>query len=308
LSLLAHGVGPGDEVITTPFSFIASANVIRYVGATPVFADIDPETFNLDPEQVEAKITPRTKAVIPVDLYGHPADMDQFSDLCNRHNLILIEDACQAHGAEINGRKTGSFGTGCFSFYPTKNMTSAEGGMITTGDAAVADRARMLRNHGMRERYVHESLGYNFRMTDIHAAIGLAQLGKLERFNETRIANAASLTERLQDFIACPAVRPDARHVFHQFTIRVPNDRDGFRERLLTKGVDSAIHYPGPIHHQDPYRSSGYGDESYPIAEAACQQVLSLPVYPGLSPGDLETVALMVSQTALEVKLETTGN
>ena len=180
--------------------------------------------------------------------------------------------------------------------------------MITTGDAAVADQARVLRNHGMRERYVHESLGYNFRMTDIHAAIGLAQLGKLERFNETRIANAASLTERLQDFVACPVVRPDARHVFHQFTIRVPNDRDGFRERLLAKGVDSAIHYPGPIHQQAPYRSSGYGDESYPVAEAACRQVLSLPVYPGLSPEDLETVALMVSQTASEVKLETAGD
>jgi perosamine synthetase len=304
LSLLAHGIGPGDEVITTPFSFVASANVIQFVGATPIFADIDFETFNLDPDQVEAKITPRTKAVIPVDLYGNPADLTRFSELCRKHNLILIEDACQAHGAEIGGRRAGSFGTGCFSFYPTKNMTSAEGGMVTTDNSDIADRVRVLRNHGMRERYKHESMGYNFRMTDVHAAIGLAQLGKLERFNEARIANAASLTERVQDFVACPTIRPGAKHVFHQYTVRVLNDRDGFREKLLAKGVDSAVHYPSPIHHQEPYRESGYGNESYPVAEAASQQVLSLPVYPGLTPEDLSTVALMVCQTVAETQAE----
>ena len=205
LALLAHGIGPGDEVITTPFSFVATANVIRFVGADPVFADIEPNTFNLDPEQVEHKITSRTKAIMPVHLYGHPADMARFSDICRRYNLELIEDACQAHGAEFEERKTGSFGTGCFSFYPTKNMTSAEGGMVTTDDLELADRMRVLRNHGMRERYSHEVLGYNFRMTDLHAAVGLAQLGKLERFNAARISNAGFLTKRLGDLLACPA-------------------------------------------------------------------------------------------------------
>jgi perosamine synthetase len=197
LALLAHGIGPGDEVITSPFTFISSANTILFTGARPVFVDIDPTTFNLDPALAEAAITPATRAIMPVHLFGLPVDMDAILALAGRHNLAIIEDACQAHGAEYRGKRVGSFGTGCFSFYPTKNMTTAEGGMVTTGDAAVADMCRTLRQHGMRHRYYHDRLGYNYRMTDVHAAIGLAQLGKLERFNGARMANADYLTEHL---------------------------------------------------------------------------------------------------------------
>ncbi|MDY7042585.1 MAG: DegT/DnrJ/EryC1/StrS family aminotransferase, partial [Chloroflexota bacterium] len=196
VALLAHGIGPGDEVITTPFTFIASANSVLYVGAKPVFVDIDPTTFNLDPAKIEAAITPRTKAILPVHLFGLPCEMPAISVLAKEHGLAVIEDACQAHGADIKGRRAGSFGTGCFSFYPTKNITTAEGGMITTDADDIAEHARLIRSHGMRRRYYHESLGYNFRMTDIHAAIGLAQLPKLESFNERRIANARYLSAR----------------------------------------------------------------------------------------------------------------
>ena len=196
LALLAHNIGPGDEVITSPFSFIATANSIRYTGAESVFADID-SYYNLSPTLTEAAITPRTKVIMPVHLYGQPADMDKFMDIAKRHNLIIIEDACQAHGAEFKGKKVGSFGTGCFSFYPTKNITSGEGGMVTTNDPDIADRVRLLRNHGMRQRYYHETMGFNFRMTDIHAAIGLAQLKKLDMFNDMRISNAHYLTAHM---------------------------------------------------------------------------------------------------------------
>jgi dTDP-4-amino-4,6-dideoxygalactose transaminase len=292
LALLAHGIGPGDEVITSPFSFIATANAIHYVGAKPVFADIEFDTFNLDPAQVAKRITPRTRAVMPVHLFGHPADMDKFMDIARRHHLVLIEDACQAHGAEYRGRRAGSFGTGCFSFYPTKNITSGEGGMVTTDDATIADRVQLLRNHGMRQRYYHEIVGYNYRMTDIHAAIGLAQLGKLERFNRARIANAYFLTSRLPEGVVLPKVRPEARHVFHQYTVRVPRGRDRLMERLIASGVGAVVYYPLAIHRQKPYQAG----ESYPVSEAACEQVLSLPVHPGLSPADLETIVAEVNK------------
>ena len=294
LALQAHGIGPGDEVITSPFSFIATANAIRYVGAEPVFADIEYDTFNLDPEQVESKITSRTRAVMPVHLFGHPADMDRFVDIARRHRLVLIEDACQAHGAEYRGRRVGSFGTACFSFYPTKNITSGEGGMVTTDDFAIADHVQLLRNHGMRQRYHHEIVGYNYRMTDIHAAIGLAQLGKLERFNQIRIANAAFLTERLPQGLVLPKVRPEVRHVFHQYTVRVPRGRDSVMEKLWAAGVGAAVYYPLAIHQQKPYQEKS--GESYPVSEAACEQVLSLPVHPCLSPADLETVVSKVRE------------
>lgn len=300
LALLAHGIGPGDQVITSPFSFVATANAILYAGARPVFADIEFGTFNLDPEQAERRITPRTKAIMPVHLFGHPADMTRFVDIAQQYNLVLIEDACQAHGAEFQGRKVGTFGTGCFSFYPTKNMTSAEGGMVTTNDPAIADRVRLLRNHGMRQRYYHETPGYNFRMTDVHAAIGLAQLDKLEQFNQARIANASYLTAHLRDVVICPTVRPGVRHVFHQYTIRVPHGRDTLQEKLRDAGVDSAVYYPVPIHQQRPYQELRYSQESYPVTEAACQQVLSLPVHPQLSQADLDTVVAEVRRLCQE--------
>lgn len=287
-ALLAHGIGPGDEVITTPFSFVATANAILFVGARPVFVDIEPETFNIDPQRIEAAITPRTKALLPVHLYGHPADIPALQELAQRHGLAIIEDAAQAHGAAYNGQQVGTWGTGCFSFYPTKNMTTAEGGIITTNDDAVAERARMIRSHGQRSRYEHHMLGYNFRMTDIHAAIGLVQMQHLEKWNAQRIENARYLSEHLEGVVT-PTVRPDYRHVFHQYTVRVRPDRDAFAGWLRERGIGTGIHYPRPIHRQPFYQELGY-DGNLPVSEAASQEVLSLPVHPGLSQEDLETI------------------
>ncbi|MDQ2808298.1 MAG: DegT/DnrJ/EryC1/StrS family aminotransferase [Chloroflexota bacterium] len=297
VALMANGVGPGDEVITVPFTFIASANTVLYCGATPVFVDIDPVSFNMDPALLEAAITPRTKAIQPVHLYGNPADMAPIMAIAERHGLRIIEDACQAHGAAIGARKVGTFGSGCFSFYPTKNITTAEGGMITTDDDTVADQARMLRAHGMRRRYYHEMLGYNFRMTDVHAAIGMAQLPKLERFTEQRIANAAYLSAHLPgDKVQVPTVQPGTTHVFHQYTVRVlpPYDRDTMRRQLEAAGVGSEVYYPVPIHEQEVYHKLGYTDLHFPVSEEAARQVLSLPVHPALTQADLETIVAAV--------------
>jgi dTDP-4-amino-4,6-dideoxygalactose transaminase len=297
VALLAHEIGPGDEVITVPFTFIASANSILYTGAKPIFVDIDPDSFNIDVDQIEAAITSRTRAIMPVDLYGNPAAMSRIQEIAARHGLAIIEDAAQAHGAEENGKRMGSWGTGCFSFYPTKNITTGEGGMVTTSDDCIADRARLLRAHGMRVRYYHEMLGYNFRMTNIHAAIGLAQLPKLETFNERRISNAAYLSEHLpKDKVKAPTVRPGTRHVFHQYTVRVlpPLDRDKVREQLAARGVGTEIYYPVPVHRQQLYLDLGYGDQSFPESERAAKDVLSLPVHPGLSQEDLETIVAAV--------------
>jgi dTDP-4-amino-4,6-dideoxygalactose transaminase len=290
LALLAHGIGAGDEVITTPFSFAATANTIKLVGATPVFVDIEPDTCNIDPAAVEAAITPRTKAIMPVHLYGNPADLGHLVPLCQKHGLILIEDACQAHAAAVDGKPVGGFGTGCFSFYPTKNVTTGEGGVVTTNDPAVADQVRLWRSHGQRERYQHVALGYNYRMTDIQAAIGVVQLKKLERFTKQRIANAAILTERLAGHVRTPVVRPGHRHVYHQYTIQVDGDRDGFIQALRERGVGSAVHYPIPIHKQPYYQEQGF-DMALPVSEAAARRVISLPVHPALSDDDLATVA-----------------
>ncbi len=290
VALLAHGIGPGDEVITTPFTFIASANSILYVGARPVFVDIDPATFNICPDLLESAITPRTKAIMPVHLFGLPADMDPILEVAERYGLMVIEDACQSHGAEYRGKRVGSFGTGCFSFYPTKNITTAEGGMITTNEEQIAEKCRVIRQHGMRRRYYHDELGFNFRMSDVHAAIGLAQLRKLEQFNEMRIANARYLSEHLRGVVV-PVVPEGRRHVFHQYTIRVPDGRrdavlDGLRER----GIGTAVYYPVPVHQQQFYRDMGY-NLVLPEAERAAREVLSLPVHPGLSRADLEKIA-----------------
>ena len=258
LALIAHEIGYGDEVITTPFSFAATANVILLVGATPVFVDIDPETFNIDPACIESAITPRTKAIIPVHLYGNPCDMERLETIATAHHLALIEDACQAHGAGIHGKPVGSFGTGCFSFYPTKNMTTGEGGMVTTANPIIAERVRLLRSHGQKERYRHIALGFNQRMTDLQAAIGLVQLNKLEQFTEKRIANAAYLTEHLGSSVQTPITQAGYRHVFHLYTIRVPagHDRDAWVAHLKERGIGTSIHYPCTIHQQPFYRES----------------------------------------------------
>src|SRR5436190_11927399 len=293
LAVLAHELGPGDEVITVPFTFIASANSIVYQGAKPVFVDIDPVSYNINVDQIEAAITPRTRAIMPVHLFGNPAEIARIMEIAEKHGLMVIEDAAQAHGAEENGKRAGSWGTGCFSFYPTKNITTGEGGIITTNDDGIADRAMLVRSHGMRVRYYHESLGFNFRMTNIHAAIGVAQMPKLDEFNRRRIANATYLSEHLpSDVVQVPTVRPGTRHVFHQYTVRVlpPLDRDTVREKLAIAGVGTEVYYPVPVHKQQLYMGMGYGTQSFPEAEKASKQVLSLPVHPALSQQDLETI------------------
>lgn len=295
-ALLAHGIGKGDEVITSPFSFVATANSVLFTGATPVFADIEPEAFILDPGLVAEKITPRTKAIMPVHLYGHPADMDAMRDLAEDKHLLLIEDACQSHGATFRGKKVGSFGTGAFSFYPTKNMTTSEGGMLTTNSREVAEKARMVRAHGSAQRYLHEMLGFNLRMTDICAAIGLVQLQKLDGYTAKRQQNAGKLTKGLQgtENIVCPTVKEGCSHVFHQYTIRTEK-RDELAAYLNSKGIGTGIHYPIPIHRQPYYQELGYTD-SMPISEKASREVLSLPVHPQLAEGDLDLIISTIKE------------
>ena len=296
IAMLAHGLSNGDEVITSAFTFIASANSVLYAGAKPIFVDIDPQTFNLDVSQIEAAITPRTKAILPVHLYGLACDMDPIMSLAEKHGLAVIEDACQSHGAIYKGKKVGSFGTGTFSLYPTKNMTSGEGGMLTTNDPVIDEKCRVIRQHGMRVRYYHDELGYNFRMTDVHAAIGLAQLNKLEKFNTQRQANAKFMSENLKGVVT-PYIPDEQTHVFHQYTIRVPDGkRDALRTHLQENGVGSEVYYPVPIHQQTFYVNElGYKD-SLPETEKAAQEVLSLPVHAGLSSSDLETIVSAVNE------------
>jgi len=300
IALLANEIGNEDEVITSPLTFIATANSIIYTWANPVFADIDEGSFNIDPSSIEKKITSKTKAIMPVHLYGQPCDMDSIMKLAEKHGLRIIEDACQAHGAEYRGIKVGSFGTGCFSFYPTKNMTTGEGGMITTNDDIIADKARKIRNHGQNKRYVHELLGYNYRMTDIAAAIGICQLKKLEQFNRRRIYNATILTNGLRgiDGLILPQIKPNAKHVFHQFTIRIKEDfsmpRDTLKERLYASNIASGIYYPLPIYKQPIYKKLGYKDY-LPNTEIAVGEVLSLPVHPSLSNDDLNYIIKTLS-------------
>lgn len=297
-ALLAHNIGFGDEVITTPFTFIASANSILYTGAKPVFIDIDPSTFNIDPQKIEAGITPRTRAIMPVHLFGLSCDMKPIKEIAQRYDLAIIEDACQSHGATYFGIKVGSFGCGAFSLYPTKNITSAEGGMITTNDAQIAEECRTIRQHGMSVRYHHQQLGYNYRMSDVHAAIGYEQLKKLERFNQARQENASYLNQHLQGVIT-PFVPEGYQHVFHQYTIRVPGgQRDALRDFLRESGIVSGIYYPIPIHKQ-PYYVHEFGEAlTLPEAEKAAREVLSLPIHPGLSKEDLAKIVATVNQFA----------
>jgi dTDP-4-amino-4,6-dideoxygalactose transaminase len=299
LALLAAGVGAGDEVITVPFSFIASATSILFAGARPVFVDVDEADFTMAVDRVEAAVTPRTRALMPVSLYGQPADLPALAELAERRGLTLVEDAAQAHGAAVGGRPSGSWGIGAFSFYPTKNMTTGEGGMITTADGEIADRARLMREHGMRVRYRHEIVGYNFRMTDIHAAIGIIQLARLAANNARRRAIAARYDADLSGVIT-PRVRPGATHVYHQYTIRVQR-RDEFVERLRERGIGSAVYYPIPIHRQAPFVALGYGEERYTVAERLATEVLSIPVHPALSDDEVTTVIEAVNTTAAEL-------
>lgn len=297
LALLAHGVGPGDDVITSPFTFIASVNSIIYTGARPVFVDIREDTFNIDPQRIEDAISPRTRAIMPIHLYGYPCDMDPIMDIARRHGLTIIEDAAQAVGAEYDGRRVGSFGTGCFSLYATKNIMSGEGGMITTNDDTLAQRCRMLRNHGMQRRYYHDVLGYNMRMTDLHAAIGVVQVDRLEDFIEARCANAAYLTQHISS-VATPTVAIGYRHVWHQYTVRVDRgrDRDAAVKQLNSDGVGTGIFYPVPANKQAHLVEMGLGEASVPVAERLATEVISLPVHPQLTQADLEAIVVAVNR------------
>jgi len=290
IALLAHGIGKEDEVITSPFSFIATANSILYTGAKPVFADIEPDTFNIDPERIKEKITSRTRAIMPVHLYGHPADMKAIMEIADDNKLIVIEDACQSHGAECLGKKVGSFGTGAFSFYPTKNMTTSEGGMLTTDEKEIAEKAKMIRAHGSKIRYLHEMLGFNLRMTDIAAAIGLVQLGKLNKFTEARQRNAEMLSAGLKGLSGLvPAItKAGCTHVFHQYTVRAEK-RDQLAAFLKERDIGTGVHYPTPIHKQPYYKELGYRD-SMPVSEKAVEEVLSLPVHPAVSGADIQRI------------------
>ncbi len=295
VALKALNLGPGDEVITPAFSFISSSNCILFQNAKPVFADIDPRTFNIDPSDVAEKITSKTKALIPVHLFGQPAKMDALKEIAEDKGIFLVEDAAQAHGAEYKGQKAGSIGDmGCFSFYATKNMTVGEGGMITTNDPKLARKARLLRNHGQSQKYHHDTLGYNYRMTEFCAAIGSVQLKKLDESNAKRRVNAQLLTQGIRSFhgLTVPYVDKDVKHIFHQYVVRVeedyPRDRDELADSLTEKGVGVAVHYPLPIYRQPLYLKLGYEETKCPNTEDACRRVLSLPVHPLVDRKDVE--------------------
>lgn len=292
MSLLALGIGKGDEVIVPSFTFAATANAVALAGATPVFIDIEAESFCISPAAVAAAVTPRTRAIIPVHLYGHPAAMERIMPIARQHGLQVVEDAAQAHGATLWETPVGAFGdAGAFSFYPTKNMTSGEGGMVTTSDGEVARTVRLLRNQGMEQRYRNEIVGFNTRMSDVHAAIGRVQLRKLPAWTVKRQENAAYLTSAL-DNVVTPTTAPGATHVFHQYTIRIPgHDQDAFAAALAKKGVGCGVYYPTPVHELPSFGLN----IDLPETRRAAQEVISLPVHPSLTEDELETIALAVN-------------
>lgn len=298
LGLLAAGIGPGDEVIVPSFTFAATGNSVALTGATPVFADIEPETFTLDPASVAASVTDKTRGIMPVHLYGHPARMRELEALASERGLELYEDAAQAHGAALGGRPVGTFGAfAMFSLYPTKNMTSGEGGMIAAANAEIARNARLLRNQGMERQYENEVVGFNARMTDIHAAIGRVQLTKVDAWTRTRQENAAFLDANLVGVVV-PPVAEGAVHVYHQYTIRVAEDRDGFVKALRDEHqVGSGVYYPIPNHRLPSLAPYAPGLD-LPETERAAREVVSLPVHPSLSKDDLERIVAAVNAVA----------
>ena len=296
-SIMAHDIGASDEVIIPAFTFFATASCILSTGACPVFADIDPDTFCMSPQSAEAVITEKTKAIMPVHLYGHPADMPAFEALCRKHNLILLEDAAQAHGAAIGERNVGTWGTASFSFYPTKNMTTTEGGMILTNDDEIARRLRLIRNQGMNTQYYHETVGYNYRMTNLCAAIGLVQLDRLPEWTTTRINHAAYFNTHLTS-VKPPVTAPGYTHVFHQYTVRVAEhfDRDEVVRHLNERGIGVRVYYPTPIYQQPVFQKmAGYQEISLPETDRAVKQVFSLPVHPGLTDEEVDYIVKEVN-------------
>jgi UDP-2-acetamido-2-deoxy-ribo-hexuluronate aminotransferase len=295
LSIEALGIGEGDEVITTPFTFFATVEAILYTGARPVFTDIDPETFNIDPDKIEERITPRTKALIPVHLFGHPADMERILGIASRHGLFVIEDAAQAFGASIKGRKVGSFGNaGCFSFYPSKNLGACgDGGMITLPDRSLSEVVRILRNHGSKGSYIHESVGFNSRLDEIQAGILIVKMKRVEEYNMKRKQRAAAYNKLLRGYVQCPSEREGFAHVYNQYTIMSP-ERDLIQRRLRGEGISSVIYYPKPLHLQRALGFLGNREGDFPSSEKVSREVLSLPIYPELEEHVLEMIARTV--------------
>jgi dTDP-4-amino-4,6-dideoxygalactose transaminase len=298
LALLAAGIGPGDEVITVPFTFVATAAAIRYTGARPVLIDIDPCSYTMDVAQVEGAITARTKAILPIHLYGQPADMDAILATARRYGLIVIEDAAQAHGAEYHGRRTGGIGhLGCFSFYPAKNLGAyGEGGMVVTNDPEYAHTVRMLRDWGQEHRYYHRLQGYNYRMDALQGAVLRVKLRHLEVWTEARRAHAARYNVLLANtHVRLPAALSYCRHVYHIYAIR-SLQRDALQRALHTRGVQTGIHYPIPVHLQEGYADIGYKPGDFPCSEQAANEVLSLPMYAELSDAQIKSVAKAVRE------------
>lgn len=310
-ALLALGVGSGDEVITAPSTFMATAEAISFTGAKPVFADIDPETYNLDPARLEKALTPRTRAIIPVHLFGQPADMDPIMDFAQKHGLYVVEDASQAHGAEYKGRRVGIFGhAGCFSFYPGKNLGAiGEAGGIVTRDAALAERMRVLRDHGQVRKYHHTHVGWNGRMDGIQGAVLQIKLRQLARWNTMRRANARRYSELLAGApaVSLPSEAGYARHVYHVYAVRVAR-RDEVLAEMGRRGVSCGIHYPVPVHLQEAYRDLGLGPGSFPIAERCAGEFLSLPMFAELTSEQIEYVAGQLLEVVGDEKAATTGN
>jgi perosamine synthetase len=295
IALLSLGIGKGDEVIVPSFTFAATANSVALTGATPVFVDIDPITFCIDPNEITKAITPKTKAIQVVHLYGLAAEMPAVMKIAKKYKLLVIEDAAQAHLASIDGKPVGTFGdAAAFSFYPTKNMTSGEGGMIVFKDSSAARTARLYRNQGMEKRYENELVGFNLRMTDIHAAIGRVQLSKLKDKTQRRQENAAYLSENISKSVAVPLAPKGFSHVFHQYTIKVQKDRDSFASRLTDLGVGSGVYYPIPVHELPAFGKR----KNLPNTSLICKQVLSLPVHPALSKKDLKTIVTAVNKVS----------
>ncbi|KRF04275.1 aminotransferase DegT [Arthrobacter sp. Soil782] len=295
LGLLAAGIGPGDEVIVPSFTFAATANSVALTGATPVFADIELDHYCLDIAHVESLMSERTKGIMPVHLYGHPANVVAFRELADARGIKLFEDAAQAHGAALNGRRVGTFGDfAMFSLYPTKNMTSGEGGMVSTGDATVERNLRLLRNQGMERQYENELVGFNARMTNLHAAIGRVQLTKVLGWTAQRQSNATFLNENLEG-VGTPAVAEGAEHVYHQYTVRISGDRDGFAAALKDEyNIGSGVYYPIPNHRLPSFNRT----EDLPNTEIAACEVLSLPVHPSLDDEDLDRIVTAVNKLA----------
>lgn len=300
LALLAAGVGRGDEVITVPFTFVATVSAIDYTGATPVFVDIDPATFTMDVTQLEAAITDRTKAIIPVSLYGQPADMGPLLEIAKRHGLVVIEDACQAHGAEYHGKRSGSLAhMTCFSFYPGKNLGAyGEGGMVVTNDAEYARTIRMLRDWGAEKKYHHVLKGYNFRMEGMQGAVLRVKLRYLEGWTEARRTAAAHYDRLFEGTgVATPRAASYARHVYHIYAVRTTN-RQAWQDALLAQGIQTGIHYPTPVHLLPAFSELGYKAGDFPHAERAANEVLSLPMFPELTEAQCEEVARAVVNLA----------